>query len=218
MGTSAATPAVRPCPAPGRLSLNVSPPAQPRGRPLTLPGWTGNYHGLCLARSLLQNPQLKPRCRMRLLHQGHLERLLPASQACALSESCPLPSAPAWPSPPSLPTTGCCFAHAPALYGFISAPSVTESKNITPGPICWPTDEHRCALDFRGDWHPIKPVREAAAASPPFPPPHPGPGAWWPKQPPAAGAPPPTPDQADRPGARPTVNLAHQRGTGIPLS
>lgn len=50
-------------------------------------------------------------------------------------------------------------SHTCTLYGSHQPLSVTESKNIKPGPICWPTDERRCALDFRGDWQPIKAVR-----------------------------------------------------------
>lgn len=48
----------------------------------------------------------------------------------------------------------------PALcMGSHQPPTLTESKNIKPGPICRPTDERRCALDFRGDWQPVKAVR-----------------------------------------------------------
>lgn len=40
-------------------------------------------------------------------------------------------------------------------------PSLTESKNTKLGPICPPTDEHRCAVDFRGDWQTVKAVRNS---------------------------------------------------------
>lgn len=65
----------------------------------------------------------------------------------------------------------------PALcMGSHQPPSLTESKNIKLGPICRPTDERRCALDFRGDWQPVKAVRRGTccpdpptSAAPPCP-------------------------------------------------
>lgn len=40
-------------------------------------------------------------------------------------------------------------------------PSLTESRNTRLGPICPPTEEHRCAVDFRGDWQTVKAVRNS---------------------------------------------------------
>lgn len=55
-----------------------------------------------------------------------------------------------------LTTQGTCamsYLHQP--------PSLTESRNTRLGPICPPTEEHRCAVDFRGDWQTVKAVRNS---------------------------------------------------------
>lgn len=79
-------------------------------------------------------------------------------------------------------------SHTCTLYGSHQPLSVTESKNIKPGPICWPTDERRCALDFRGDWQPIKAVRSGTCCLFPSSAAPPGPRNLCPKQPLPEGA------------------------------
>lgn len=65
-----------------------------------------------------------------------------------------------------------------AMYYLRQPPSLTESKNTKLGPICPPTDEHRCAVDFRGDWQTVKAVRNSTCclhpSSPSALPPTPG--------------------------------------------
>lgn len=85
--------------------------------------------------------------------------------------SCPEPVPVARPQTISLPPRPLqdtvLLAHLHSVW-FTSALSVTESKNIKPGPICWPTDEQM--LWIRGDWQPIKAVRSGTCCLfPPLP-------------------------------------------------
>lgn len=65
-----------------------------------------------------------------------------------------------------------------AMYYLRQPSSLTGSKNTKLGPICPPTDEHRCAVDFRGDWQTVKAVRNSTCclrpSSPSALPPTPG--------------------------------------------
>lgn len=134
-------------------------------------------------RNCYQNPQPNPRYRMRTLPQERLQSdfwaLAPSkclSPGCVPHHDNPLP--------PTL-LQDAVFLTPVLCMGSHQPPSLTESKNIKPGPICWPTDEHRCAVDFRSDWQPVKAVRRGTCCPiPPISVPLPAPGSWQPKQPP----------------------------------
>lgn len=91
----------------------------------------------------------------------------PQPQAVTLSLLPCLPSSPA--RPPRAPVL--CIT-------YIQPPTLTGSKNTKLGPICLPTEEHRCAMDFRGDWQTVKAVRSSTCCLLPISPfcPTPSPG------------------------------------------
>lgn len=94
---------------------------------LSPPGQTARLRHPELRKKLLSKSAAKPEGQGSILPQGHLEGLQPqAGPMPCLHSTVTIPSHP--------PAAGCCFAHTCAPYGFTSAPSLTESKNIKPGP------------------------------------------------------------------------------------
>ena len=118
---------------------------------------------------------------------------------------------------PTLPAAGCCLAHTCAPYGFTSAWSLTESKNIKPGPsvgqlmnadVLWISEatgsqskllEAAPAARFPPSAHPRRPQEPSS-------PNNPSSGRDWLL---------PTPT-GEHPGARRTKSLTHQLRGGDP--
>lgn len=158
MGKSASTLSIWPCPA---SLLFYLPWPSPVGCPLSLSGWIGDCSVQRLCKKLLPKSSAKPR----------VQNEDPASETPGASPArFPGTRPKQVPFPSPLPSPMIISSHltppqdavllTPALcMGSHQPPTLTESKNIKPGPICRPTDERRCALDFRGDWQPVKAVR-----------------------------------------------------------
>lgn len=128
MGKSAATLAIWLCPGPALPPSKLSPRARPRRPACYHPqDRLGDYSVQSFTRSSYQNLQPNPRDRMSILPQGHRQGLQPQASAHP-------PPRPAGTISPRPPCRRMLFSHTCAPYGFTSAPSLTESKNIKPGP------------------------------------------------------------------------------------